>query len=308
MASKKVKAPPPLNLTIRLTVPSDIDPLSKIAYNVGRQMHSQHGLPPVLPTVEDTKALYQLILEDSTMYGVVAGVDNRIAGSAFLMEKDEIKSIVGLCVDPKFWNRGIGKKVIQVLIEKAETMGCRSVRMSFAEVINLSFFRILSTCGFKPQETVSWLVGVPKNAFDGRMEVRPMTMGDVDACDELFIETHGFSRRNDIMKCLDAIYAARPYVALFRGELVGYTTSFSYHGHTICRDVEVMKALFTVVSGIMNAAGITPRIAVFPRMYPSLLQWCLRDSEMRLERNTYYMVYGQYRPPQNNVYVPSSDY
>jgi len=301
----KSKGPHSANLTVRLTVPSDVEPLSKIAFTAARSIHKQHGVPFFLPTPEDTKALIQLLMDDPSMYGIVAGLDGRIVGCAFLHEKDEIKSISGIVIEPKFQGRGVGKKMVELLIERAN---CRSIRMAFAETFNLPYFNVLAGFGFRPHETISIVSGIPKGTFDGLLEVRPMVLSDVDACDELHYETQGFSRRNEMIKCLDPIYAARPYVALQSGELVAYTCSFSYHGHTIAKDLTALKQLYIAVAGIMSHAGATPRIAIFGRLYPMLLAWALREAGLKLERNTNLMVLGQYKPPQTHMYIPSSDY
>ncbi|NEP09623.1 MAG: GNAT family N-acetyltransferase [Symploca sp. SIO2C1] len=81
---------------------------------------------------------------DSSAFHVVAVCDQRtIVGSARLRElSPEIGSIAYVCVLPEFRHQGIGTKLIQKLIEKAQAKQLKSIRLK-SRMTALDFYQRL---------------------------------------------------------------------------------------------------------------------------------------------------------------------
>jgi N-acetylglutamate synthase-like GNAT family acetyltransferase len=62
---------------------------------------------------------------------VVAEVDGRIVGSGALIEESKgVGRLVRMSVSPDWQRRGIGRKLVQYLIQKAQEQGCQHLLVS----------------------------------------------------------------------------------------------------------------------------------------------------------------------------------
>ncbi|NEP60401.1 MAG: GNAT family N-acetyltransferase [Symploca sp. SIO2G7] len=80
---------------------------------------------------------------DSSAVHVIAVCDRKIVGSARLRElSPDIGSIAYVCVLPEFQHQGIGTKLIQKLMEKAQNKQLKTVRLR-SRITALDFYQRL---------------------------------------------------------------------------------------------------------------------------------------------------------------------
>ena len=63
------------------------------------------------------------------VWGVVAEVDGRIVGSNFLDERDPIVGVGPITVDPASQARGVGKQLMQAVIQRWRETGAPGIRL-----------------------------------------------------------------------------------------------------------------------------------------------------------------------------------
>jgi ribosomal protein S18 acetylase RimI-like enzyme len=78
-----------------------------------------HGFPPDFPSREIATRLVRMLLEHPGFYGVVAERDGRIVGSNFLDERCTIAGVGPITVDPAAQNQGVGRRLMQDVIDRA---------------------------------------------------------------------------------------------------------------------------------------------------------------------------------------------
>ena len=208
-----------------------------------------------------------------------------------------------MAVGVEHQGRGLGKMVMEALLERAEGCGLQSLRLLQA-AYNLVSFSLYCRLGFDAKDEIASLRGRPPAEESADGAVRECTPGDLDALDDLNLEVLGFRRRGDLEMAMSFV---RPLLIERQGHPVGYvcrfpTPSGTFLGPAAARDEETLKAL------IVGAARLMPgdlRLAV-PVSCSSLLRWALR-SGFSLRELANLMVRGTYGAPAG-AYMPSAWY
>jgi hypothetical protein len=196
--------------------------------------------------------------------------------------------------------RGLGKLVMEALLEKAEASGYQSVRL-LQSAYNRVSFSLYARLGFDVKDGIATLRGRPVEGERPSGEVRESASSDLDALDELSLEVLGFRRRGDID--LSGRFAP-PLVVERQGRIVGFTCQFVTPsgvllGPAVARDEQALRDL------ILGAARSAPvgLMVPLPVSSSSVLRWALGGGFAISELGTL-MVRGTYERPAG-AYVPS---
>src|SRR5919108_4989675 len=118
-----------MDVTLRPGRPEDANPCGAICYEAFKAIASQHNFPPDFPSREVAVDLLRLWLSHPGFYAVVAEADGRIVGSNFLDERATIAGLGPITVDPTVQNSGIGRRLMEALLERAAQRHVPGVRL-----------------------------------------------------------------------------------------------------------------------------------------------------------------------------------
>src|SRR5438309_10072158 len=137
-----------------------------------------------------------------SIFGVVAESDDQIIGSNFLDERDPIRGLGPVTVDPSVQVRGIGRRLMEAVLERTRSaVGVRLVQDSF----NMLSVSLYASLGFEVKEPLLLMRGNPKGKLPSRIVVRSLEEDDLSECVALCRRVHGFDRLNDLREALKAL-------------------------------------------------------------------------------------------------------
>jgi hypothetical protein len=226
-------------------------------------------------------------------YSVVAELDGRIIGSNCLDERAIIGGVGPITIHPEVQNMGVGRLLMQAVMDRARERGAAGLRLIQAAFHNRSL-SLYTSFGFDVREPLSCLQGAIREPSPPGCQVRPATPADEDACNALSRRVHGFDRAVELTQ---AISHGTARVVERGGRLTGYTTHLAFFGHSTSETNLDMQALVASVEGF---AG--PGILV-PSRNSVLLRWCLLNGLRVVEPMTL-MSAGLYNDPAG-AWLPS---
>jgi hypothetical protein len=234
-----------------------------------------------------------MLLAHPGFYSVVAERDGEIAGSNFLDERSAISGVGPISVDPEVQRSGIGRRLMEHVLDRAAQRGATGVRLLQSAYNNHSLC-LYTKLGFKTREPISLMSGaLPSIRLPG-YEVRKARAADVRSCNDLCLAVHGFARAGELQ---DAISAETATVVERQGRLTGYATDIGFMAHAVAETDEDLMALIGAAEGI---AG--PGILV-PTRNHALFSWCLANG-LQLSFQMTLMSIGLYGEPAG-AYLPS---
>ena len=200
-------------VTLREIEARDADACARICFEAFGAFHDQHRFPRDFPALEMATGMFGALTSDPSIWGVVAEVDGRVVGSNFLYEGDPIAGVGPISVDPEY-RRGVGRRLMEAVIERGrEAPGIRLVQDAF----NMRSLSLYTSVGFDVKEPLALVSGKPHGGRAQDMEVRPLTEEDLDACEALCREVHGFERTAELRGSTQAL---APWVGVRDGSNV----------------------------------------------------------------------------------------
>src|ERR1051325_8638627 len=116
-----------MTLTIRPAVTADSEICGRIIYEAFKDIADRHRFPPDFPTVHDGIQLATSFINHPSIFGVVAEYDGQVVGSNFLDERDPIRALGPITVDPNAQQRGIGRHLMDTVLERGQ--GAAGIRL-----------------------------------------------------------------------------------------------------------------------------------------------------------------------------------
>lgn len=284
-------------IEIRPIEPSDIDAAARIAFEAFAGIADRHGFPRDFPSVDAARGLVTAFEGHRSIWGVVAELDGRVVGSNFLDERGSVRGVGPITIDPAVQAGGIGRALMQAALERAA--GSQSVRL-LQDSFNTASLALYASLGFNVTEQVAVVAGVPTGRNDASITVRALTADDLEACEQLSLAVHGFTRTEELRDALDWPHLT-PVVAHRNGRLVAYATTFDDFG--VAQAVaETEDDLFELVLGAVSPDG-PPASFLLPLGQHTLVRRCLAGG-LRIVKPMTYMVVGPYQRPQG-AWIPS---
>lgn len=278
---------------IRTATPEDAALCGQICYDAFFAINTSHGFPCDLPGSEAGVSLLSMIFSSPDCYSVVAEVDGRAVGSNCLDESSVICGVGPITIDPGVQNLGVGRKLMQAVMDRAAERDALGVRLVQAAFHNRSF-SLYSLLGFDVREPLACMQGPPiKKSIPG-CSVRPAQLGDQLACNALSSRIHGFDRAIDLE---EAIRKGTARVVEREDRITGYTSHLGFFGHSTAETNLDLQALIASADSI---AG--PGILV-PSRNSDLLRWCLENG-LRVTQPMTLMSTGFYKDPAG-AWLPS---
>ena len=134
-----------------------------------RPVRHAHNYPRDFPSPEIAAGLLGGMISHPGFYGVVAERDGNIVGSNFLDERSVVVGIGPVSIDPAVQNKGVGRALMQDVIDRGRSRGAPGIRLLQATYHNRSL-SLYTSLGFQARELLSVLQGKPLNLrFPGTM-------------------------------------------------------------------------------------------------------------------------------------------
>ena len=287
-----------MTVHIRSATTADAELCGRIIYEAFQDIAARHGFVPDFPAIDPAIQLAQSFIAHPKIFAVVAEEDGRVVGSNFLLERDVVRAVGPITVDPKAQGRGIGRRLMDAVLERGRSAS--SIRL-LQDAFNMRSLSLYTSLGFEVRESVVVISGRPVSQPPKEIRVRPMADEDLDSCNALSTRIHGFARANEL---LDAMQSAAPVVGERHGRVSGYLTAptFWIANHGVAETEEDMKAL------ILGARGAHDEVLSFllPNRPTNLLRWCLGEG-LTAVKPMILMSRGEYRTPAGS-YMPSVFY
>ena len=274
-------------------MPEDAPASGQICYNAFSTINATHGFPCDFPGTEAATGLLSMLFARPDVYCVVAEIDGRIIGSNCLDERSIIRGVGPITIDPAAQNLGLGRKLMQAVMDRATERDAPGIRLVQAAFHNRSL-SLYTSLGFDIREPLSCMQGRTLERSIPGCVVRPAKPDDADACNALSRRIHGFDRGVDLAQ---AIEHGTARVVERGGRVTGYTTHLAFFGHSTAEANADMQAL---IASAESFAG--PGILV-PSRNSVLLRWCLANG-LRVVQPMTLMSAGLYSDP-SGAWLPS---
>ena len=282
-----------MTTTIRPAVAADAAECGRIIHDAFAAIADRHNFPRDFPSVEAGIRVATMLIAHPGFYGVIAEQDGKILGSNFIDERSPIAGVGPITVDPAQQNAGVGRRLMQAVLDRAAARNLPGVRLLQDAFHNRSLC-LYTSLGFVVREPVSVMQGQALGLNLPGYRVRPASAPDADACNRLCRRVHGFERRGDLA---DAIAGNTATVVEHQGRITGYATEVAFFGHAVGETNEDLKALI----GAAPAFG-GPGFLV-PTRNHDLFSWCL-EGGLRLVKQMTLMTLGLYNEPAG-AWLPS---
>jgi predicted N-acetyltransferase YhbS len=271
----------------------DIAACGRICYEAFRAIAQRHGFPPDLPSVEAGTGIMETLYNGPGFYGVVAERESAVLGSNWLDERNVISGIGPVTIDPRVQDGGLGRLLMDAVIERSDARGFPGVRLVQA-AFHARSLSLYAKLGFASREELAVMDGDAVDSKLAAYTVRPLRPDDIRACNELCAYVHGFDRGTELAAA-GAVNAA--FVAERDGEIRAYTSGLGYFGHSVGETTDAICALLTAAPRLPSLGLLVPI-----RNY-RLFRWCL-DRGMRVVETMTLMSRGLYQEP-SGPYLPS---
>lgn len=282
-----------LDISIRRAMQADIPACGAICYSAFSAINARHNFPCDFPHPEAAHGVIELMFGHPRFYCVVAEIDGRIVGSNCLDERSAIAGVGPITIDPSVQNHGVGRALMEAVMDRALQRGVPGVRLVQAAFHNRSL-ALYTSLGFDVREPLSCLQGRTAQRQVPGCAVRPAQASDLPACNALSMQVHGFDRANELS---DGIQFGGAVVVERGGRITGYSSSLAFFGHATAETNLDLQALIASADSF-GGPGI-----LLPTSNSSLLRWCLANG-LRIVQPMTLMSFGLYNQPQG-AWFPS---
>ena len=281
------------DVTIRTATAEDGPACGQICYDAFYTISAAHGFPCDLPGPEAAIGLLTRMFSTLGFYAVVAESDGRIVGSNVLSEHAVIHGVGPITIDPSLQNAGVGRKLMQSVMDRSNRNGAAGIRLVQAAFHNRSL-SLYASLGFDIREPLSCMQGRTRERRIAGCVVRSAQPADEAACNDLSRRVHGFDRGAELAQ---AVREGTARVVERGDRVTGYTTNLGFFGHSTAETNVEMQALLASVESFVG-----PGILV-PSRNSALLRWCLANG-LRVVQPLTLMSIGLYTDPAG-AWLPS---
>ncbi|MBW1711267.1 MAG: GNAT family N-acetyltransferase, partial [Deltaproteobacteria bacterium] len=271
---------------------SDIEPCGRILYKAFKEVFERHHFPPPFSSIEKACQSIRFYFHKPSWSCLVAELEGRVVGSCLVDERDSIRSIGPISVDPQFQMKGVGRRLMEVVLERhSEAEGIRLIQDAF----NSSSMSLYTSLGFEVKEPIAGMKGWLKNRPPGKINVRRLRIEDLHACADLCYKLHGIERTNELK---DSINDGTAFGVDRNGRITAYVSSLSRQGHGLAENEKDLEAiLLFICSKYRRAISI-----LVPTRQTGFFNWCLNQG-LRVIDPLNLMAMGKYQEPKGCFYI-----
>jgi GNAT superfamily N-acetyltransferase len=281
------------SITIRRAIPEDASVCGRICFDAFYGISTKHGFPPDFPSPDVAVGLLSMMFSHPGFYCVVAESDGCMVGSNCLDERSAIAGVGPITVDPSSQDRGVGRKLMEVVLARARERNFPGVRLLQSAFHNRSL-ALYSRLGFDAREPVSVMQGPPLRKRIEGCSVRPARASDVEDSNRLCMQVHGHDRAGELA---DAMKGGTAVVVERQERITGYATVLAFFGHAVAETNLDLQGL------IASAEAFAGPGIIVPTRNSDVFRWCLENG-LRVVQPMTLMTLGLYNEPAG-AYLPS---
>lgn len=287
-----------MTVKIRNATADDSSSCGRIIYEAFKAVAERHGVASDFQSVIVATEFANTLISHPNIFSVVAETDGSVVGSNFLWERDPIRGVGPVTIDPSHQGRGLGRKLMEAILERARgAVGIRGVNDS----LNTGSSALYASLGFIVREPLLLLHGTPASRSGNGGTVRRLAEADLGHCETIAKGVHGYGRGGELR---DALKFLDPFVVERAGRIRGYVTMPTYWAanHAVAETEEDMRVL------LLGAAAQTqkPLSLLVPARQHGLFRW-LVDEQLRVAKSMTLWSLGAYQEPKG-AYLPSVIY
>jgi predicted N-acetyltransferase YhbS len=283
-------------LHIRSATADDAGTCSRIFFDAFESIATRHAFPIEPGSREFTDFHTNSMLATDGIIGLAAELDGQIVGSAFADERGAIVGIGPVTVDPSVQDGGVGRALMQALLDRQRERDVAGVRL-VQTAYHYRSFALYAKLGFAVREPLSVFQGNVFRSGAPSRSVRPASASDLDACNAVCRWVHGHDRSAELATWI-GLGSAR--VAEENGRITGYATGFGYGWHAVGHSDEDVIALLASADSFLGLGILVPSRNV------GVMDWCL-NSGLRVVQQSTLMTIGLYNEP-HGAWLPSIVY
>jgi GNAT superfamily N-acetyltransferase len=280
-------------LTLRPGRLEDATICGTICYEAFKTIAEQHSFPTSYASPEVAIERMVTRLAHPEVYAVLAELDGRVVGSNFLDERDAIAGLGPITVAPTVQNRMIGRHLMQDVLERADARHYLGVRLVLASY-HARALSLYAKLGFTVRDIIARVTGAPLACQFPGYTVRPATLADLDACNQVCWRVHGHDRSRELQ---NAITQGSATVVEHEGRLSGYATAIGVSGHAVGESTGAVQALIAAAPAFERGSFLVPL------RHGELFRWCL-SAGFRVAVPQTLMSRGFYQEPAG-AFLPS---
>jgi predicted N-acetyltransferase YhbS len=250
---------------LRPGTPEDATICGTICYDAFTTIAAQHNFPSNYPSPEVAVARMAERLTHPGLYAVVAELDGQVVGSNFLDERSPIVGLGPITVAPSVQNRAVGRHLMHAVLARVATRHALGVRLVHA-AYHTRALSLYAKLGFTVRDFVARVTGAPLARQLPGYTVRPATLADLDACDQVCRRVHGHDRSGELR---EAIGQGSATVVEHAGHPRGYATVLSAVGHAVGETTAAVQALIGAAPAVERGGFLVPL------RNEELFRWCL---------------------------------
>ncbi len=285
-----------MDLKLRPGTPEDAQTCGRICYEAFSTLAREHNFPPEVPAPEMAVGMLSMLLGHPGVYSVVAEVNGNVVGSNFLDERSTIPGVGPVTVDPAVQNHGVGRVLMQDVMQRAADRGTPGIRLLQAAHHRRSL-SLYAKLGFQVRDVLAVMQGSPPKGEIPGYQTRRAAPADMQGCTAVCRRVHGHDRAGEVR---DALAQGTALVVEHDGRISGYATDLALFAHAVGEGNEDLKAL------IMAAEAFGGPGILVPTTNAELFRWCLQQG-LRVMYLMTLMTIGLYTPPQG-AYLPAVSY
>jgi predicted N-acetyltransferase YhbS len=274
------------NVVLRPARPEDAAVCGQICFDAFTHISTAHNFPPDFPSPEHVVGFLSMVFAMPDFFCIVAEADGRILGSNCLDERSIISGVGPITVDPTTQNRGVGHQLMQAVMDRSIQQRAAGIRLVQAAFHNRSL-SLYAGLGFAVREPLSCMQGRTAQRSIPGCIVRPAQPADLDACNALAQQVHGFDRGTELSQMIQH-GAAR--VVERADRITGYASDLGLFGHATAETNPDLQALIASAESF-GGPGI-----LIPSRNSTLFRWCLANG-LRVVQPMTLMSIGLYNEP-----------
>lgn len=256
-----------MTLSLRRGNLSDAAAAGEICYGAFKAIADQHNFPADFPNPQVAVGLLTMLIGHERFFDTVAELNGTIVGSNFLDERDSIGGVGPITVDPSLQNEGVGRALMDAVMDRAAERGFVGVRLVQAAYHRRTLALYLKL-GFEVRELLICLQGPAIGKAMPGFTVRAATANDLPACNRLCFRVHGHERGGELA---DALTQGAARVVERAGRITGYATPIAFFGHAVAETNDDLMALIGAAESFPGAGFLVPA------RNADLMRWCLGE-------------------------------
>ena len=278
---------PQPDVVVRTATMDDVPECARICYAAFMKINTAHGFPCDFPNAEVPAGFLAMLFAAPDFSCVVAEIDGRIVGSNCLDERSSIFGVGPITVDPEVQSAGVGRRLMQAVMDRADEQGAAGIRLVQA-AFHCRTLALYASLGFDVREPLACLQGRTAQRSVEGCRVRRAEAADLDACKALSVAVHGFDRTGELRGAMEH---GGGKVVERDGRITGYTTDLAFFGHTTAETNADLQALIASAESF-GGSGI-----LLPSRNTAVLRWCLANG-LRMVQPMTLMSKGLYNEPR----------